>query len=400
MSELAIEEFGTPEALERLGPEWQALAAAHGRGLPFPTFEWLSLWWKHFAEHRAQVRDDLFVRAFRNGAGELVGVAPMMITRRPGVGPLAFRMLDFFGTDPYVTELRGLLCHPEWEGRVTRALLDHLAARASAWDWIHWRGLREGSEAFQILSARPDVTLQGETPDYLLRPAGTWEEFKSSRGRNLKESLRKCYNSLKRDGHAFSLEVAASRDEVRAAVERFLALHGARAEVTGTVAHGNVFESPSARAFLFEVCDRFAARDMARIFQLRVAEKVVACRIGFALGDSLYLYFSGYDPEWAKYSVMTTTVAEAIRWAQANRFAVVNLSFGTDVSKTRWDPEKVVYRNALQASPGVRGRLAHLAYDTLRERIFGGAAGRAVRRLLGRQRASAADAPPGKDAPE
>lgn len=266
-----------------------------------------------------------------------------------------------------------------------QALLEHLEERSSEWDWIQWRGLRQDSEALRVLTAHPGVTLEGEIANYVLRLSGTWESFRSSRPRNIKESLRKCYNSLKRDGHAFSLEVATAPAEVRVAVERFLELHGARAELTGTVAHGNVFAAPNARAFLFDVCDRLAARNMVRIFQLRIAGKVVASRVGFALGDTLYLYFSGYDPAWAQYSVMTTTVAEAIRYALAQGFAQVNLSFGTDISKTRWEPEKLVYRGALQVSPQWSGQIAHLAYRALADRILVGVTGKAVRRFLGRK---------------
>lgn len=385
MNGLVIERIDTVDKVFALRSEWQSLAHAQGCGFPFQTWEWLSLWWTHFAEHGARVRDSLFVRAFRSPSGELVGVAPMMLTRRPGIGPLGIRVLDFFGTDPYVTEHRGTICHPEWEGRVTQALLQHLQEHAADWDWIQWRGLREGSEALGMLTAQPGVTPESETANYLLRLSGNWESFRSSRPRNIKESLRKCYNSLKRDGHTFALEVAATPAEVRVALERFIELHGARADLGGTIAHGNVFASPNARAFLFDVCHRLAVRNMVRIFQLRIAGRIVASRVGFALGDALYLYFSGYDPEWGRYSVMTTTVAEAIRYALAQRFASVNLSFGTDVSKTRWDPEKLVYHSALQVSPLWSGRLAHFAYRRLADRILAGAAGKTLRRLLGRK---------------
>jgi CelD/BcsL family acetyltransferase involved in cellulose biosynthesis len=84
--------------------------------------------------------------------------------------------------------------------------------------------------------------------------------------------------------------------------------------------------------------------------------------VGFAFGGSLYLYYSGYDPAWGKYSVMTTVMAEAIRYAIAEGFAEVNLSTGNDVSKTRWGPKSHVYREALQRSGLPRGNVALKAY--------------------------------------
>jgi CelD/BcsL family acetyltransferase involved in cellulose biosynthesis len=53
----------------------------------------------------------------------------------------------------------------------------------------------------------------------------------------------------------------------------------------------------------------------------------------------------------------TTTVAETIKWAIARGLRRVNLSTGTDVSKTRWSPEAVRYRSGVLVSPTALGRL-------------------------------------------
>ena len=392
MDELRTAQVTSLDGLVALEQEWRALSLAHGGGLPFHTWEWMSRWWTHFAEQGSWLRDELYVRAFRSAAGDLVGVAPLMRTRRPGVGPISIRVLDFFGSDPNVTEHRGLLCSPEWEGRVAKALVADLKAHASEWDWMRWRGLREGGEALGLIAAEPGVDLLDTATNYLLPLTGTWETFRSSRPRNVKESLRKCYNSLKRDGHDFELVVATAPAEVRRGLERFLELHAARAALGGTVAHANVFAAPASRAFLLDVCDRLAGRNMVRIYQLRIAGQVVAVRVAFAVGRTLYLYFSGYDPAWADYSVMTTTVAEALRHAMSEGFTEANLSFGTDVSKTRWDPQAVLYRSALQVSPDRSTRLGRMAFRAMTEQGLLGSAGGALRRILGRKTNTGAQA--------
>jgi CelD/BcsL family acetyltransferase involved in cellulose biosynthesis len=198
-----------------------------------------------------------------------------------------------------------------------------------------------------------------DTPEYYLTLPPTWGEFKSRLRRNIKESLRHCYNAPKRDGIVPQFEVVTDRRAVRAALENFFRLHRARASLEGTARHGDVFESAAARRFLLNVGDRFAERGCLRIFRLRIAGATVATRIGFALADSLYLYYSGYDPAFAKYSVMTTVVAEAIQYAIAEKFRTVNLSTGNDVSKTRWGPEERPHREWLVISPSFRGRVVH-----------------------------------------
>ena len=78
--------------------------------------------------------------------------------------------------------------------------------------------------------------------------------------RNIRESLRHCYNSLKRDGLSFELEVAQTPDAVRNALHTFVSLHAMRAGLTRTVTHPDRFASDTSRRFLYEVCDRLAAR--------------------------------------------------------------------------------------------------------------------------------------------
>ena len=52
--------------------------------------------------------------------------------------------------------------------------------------------------------------------DFVLDLPDTWQEFRSGLKRNIRESLRHGYNSLKRDGHRFELQVATDPGEVLA----------------------------------------------------------------------------------------------------------------------------------------------------------------------------------------
>jgi CelD/BcsL family acetyltransferase involved in cellulose biosynthesis len=362
---LCCERLADPQALAALAPEWDALDAQVSPRTPFTGPLWNLLWWKHFSADRLFVRDELFAYAVRKPSGELVAVAPMMISHRPAVSQLRARVLQFFGADANVTEIRGLTCRPRDQEEVTTALNAEFRARAKQWDWLCWSGLRTngaapGLEHAQTSRATP---IRGY---YLPLPA-SWEEFRSRRSRNIKESLRKCYNSLQREHVAFTFRAAERPQETRDAIGRFFALHAARARAAVAVEHRDVFEDERVRRFLGEYTQAAAERGQVRVFEMEVAGKVIASRVGFVLGDELYLYYSGYDVSWGRFSVMTTVVAESIKWAIARGLKVANLSTGQDVSKARWGPEEVVYRSAVQLSPTWRGRMAHrVYYDLLR----------------------------------
>jgi len=227
---------------------------------------------------------------------------------------------------------------------------------------------------FGALQWQPPVT------DVILDLPSSWEEFRSRLKRNIRESLRHCYNSLKRNGHQFELHVIEGPADIRAGLDRFLTLHRMRAALNQTVAHPDRFCGQVCRDFLYAVCEGLAERGAVRLFALKIGSQVVAMRLGFVVGDSLYLYYSGFDPQWGRYSVMTTTVAEAIKYAIAHGLKTVSLSPTNDISKSRWGPCLVDYASAYESNVRIRSRLACGAY--LNARSDRGYSSKLIRRLF------------------
>jgi CelD/BcsL family acetyltransferase involved in cellulose biosynthesis len=361
LSELRVEKVLTAEHLDALRAEWNALAGCMRPQLPFVTWEWATSWWRHFKEDRAAVADSLSVRTVRSEAGELVAVAPLMLTERPRLGPFRVRRLHLFGADPNITEIRRMPCRPGMEEEVHCALLQDLKREQHTWDELVVSGILGSADA---ILATPGLQQVKEIPDYVLALPPSWETFRDALKRNTKESLRKCYKSLARDGLGGRLTVLTEPDRMEAGLEQFFRLHAARAAQTGTVTHDDVFRAAPAKRFLVEVCRALGERGVTRLFLLEVGDRVVAARVGFAFGDELYLYYSGYEPAYARYSIMTTLVAEVMKWAIASGITGVNLSTGTDASKTRWRPQEIVFRDAVLVPARMRARLAHSAAES------------------------------------
>ncbi len=370
-SPFRVDVVRTPAGLQALEPDWSRLLTASGITLPFATYEWAEVWWRYFGNDRATIRDSLYVQVVRRHTGEAMAIVPFFVTERPGRGPVRVRTLQLIGADPNITELRTVLVDPAVEAEATDALLAQLARDAHAWDWVHWSGLQRGSRVAETLLRRPGVQWAGDIPDYVLHLAPSWEEFRRGLRRNIRESLRHCANSLARDGWKSEFGVAETPEAVTEGLPTFFALHRLRAQVTARTQHPDHFETRKLRTFLVEVCERLAAKGMAKVFTLRIGGQVVAARLGFVVGDSLYLYYSGFDPAWGKYGVMTTVLAEAIKLAIARGLKKVNLSTGVDVSKTRWGPEEVIYGDVIQLSPRLRSRLAYRTYRLAKARANG-----------------------------
>jgi CelD/BcsL family acetyltransferase involved in cellulose biosynthesis len=356
----SVERIDTYEDLCTVGREWQALEVAARANLPFQTWEWSTSWWKYLHEDRSAVRDLMHVCVVRAPTGELIGVAPLMLTERPSFGPLRLRILQYFGADPNITELRSILCFPGRAADCYRAIQAHLAEASGDWDWIAWEGHDVESSAGM---GHPLHDIQPSSA-YILPLAPTWQEMKHGFRRNIKESLRHCYNSLKRDGRTYQLDVSEDPADIARRLPEFFRLHAARAQLTDTLTHTDVFESPLSQAFLVDVSVRLAERGAAKLFELRVDDRVVATRVGFELANTLYLYYSGWDPAYRHYSVMTTLTAEIIQFAIQRGLQAVHLSTGTDVSKTRWGAQEVRYVSGVQLSARPSSRATYALYQT------------------------------------
>jgi CelD/BcsL family acetyltransferase involved in cellulose biosynthesis/CheY-like chemotaxis protein len=364
---LCIEELSGPDSLEAIRPDWERLNAQLSPRTPFTSPLWLTLWWHHLRQAKLTIRQEFFVHTVRDETGELLAIAPFMITYRPGFGPFQLRLLQFFGgADGSITEHRCIICREQDEARVVRALMSYLIRRKAKWDLFVWTGIRHDA----TIQDGPDNRLRvyKKMPYYLVPLSKSWDEFRSGLSPNMKEAIRKCYKHLARDGHTFSFRVVTEPEDIPSSLDRLFELHSERAQVKYATRHRDLFAEPAHRAFIADVAHRMAEQNQLRIFELEVAGKVVASRMAFLLGDELYLYYSGYDLEWRKHSIMTTLMCECFKWAIESGIAVVNLSKGKDPSKLRWRGSEVEFHDALLMSPDRRGRLISGAYNLLSRR--------------------------------
>ena len=355
---LTVERLTQAEAFGTLTPEWEALDAGLYPRTPFTSPIWNRLWWKYFARKGPLRYDEFFVHTLRDQAGRLVAVAPLMRTYQPSFGPLRLCKLQFFGTDPSLTEIRGLVCSAEWQGEAVDALIDYFRVNDRNWELFKWSGIRLDGEAHRKFLDADGVRTERVLPDYVTPLPESWEKFKSRLSNNTRKSLRKGYEFVDRDGLKILFQVIERRDEIEDALRRFFTLHRARSTSVDMTSHRDSFAERTHRKFLKDVALGMAACDQVRFFELEIGGEIIASRVAFALDKELYLYFSGFDPKWKKYGVMTTLVVEIIKWAIEHGFSLVNLSTGTDQSKLRWKPIEIVLHDVVQSSPSLRGRLA------------------------------------------
>jgi CelD/BcsL family acetyltransferase involved in cellulose biosynthesis len=356
---------------------WTALHHASGSQNPFLRWEWVWHWWHDFRRLEDSPRSRLHMLLFKDAAGVMRGAAPFVLTTRR-IGPASWRTLRLMGSGGGLTELRGFLVSPGCEHAVAAAFTRALVEYRRVYDRCVVDGLVPGTALhawFDACAKRAGWTWGPDLADHVVALPATWEEFRRGLRRNIKESLRHSYNSLARDGYSWRFDAVAGGPDLQRALDCFFELHAARARMERGRLHENRFATPRHQAFLRAVAESLTLARGLVAGRLWIGDRVVAVRLGLVSADSLYLYFSGYDPAWAPYGVATTVTAELLKMAIAAGVKTANLSVGTDVSKTRW------------GSTEIRLRRVHIPAPTARARVLSGVENR-VRRAITRLRRS------------
>jgi CelD/BcsL family acetyltransferase involved in cellulose biosynthesis len=365
-----IQKFADPgEALSALLPEWEALDEQMSPRTPYSSPIWFQEWWKHLRRQSLFNRDEFFLHTVRDKRGQLVAVAPFIKTCRPAFGPLKLRILQFIGADPSITELRGLICRTQDQDAVVHCLVEHFSSIPNEWDLLLWRGFRESALSPGLQKRLGGLNADDALPCYVLELPGSWDQLIGTVSSNTRKSIRKSYEFLERDGHKFCFRIQEQPEKVSEALEIFFSLHAARSAAPDMKIHRDRLTGYKDRTdIVADFARKMSERGSLKMLQLEIKDEIVATRIAFLLGSDLYLYYSGFDPNWRRYGVMTTLMAETMKWAIANGIERVNLSTGTDSGKTRWRPHEIRYYNKIQVSPTLRGKLAFYIHESINQR--------------------------------
>jgi CelD/BcsL family acetyltransferase involved in cellulose biosynthesis len=284
------------EDLSSLEPEWRELLAScpnHASIFQSPT--WLRTWWGEFGSGRELVL--LSVREEQR----LVGVVPLM--REGG-------RLSFAG-DTEVCDYMDFPCTTGREPDLLAATFRSLGEEP--WDELALWALREDSPALAALPAvcaEAGLALASETEDVCPQIAlpGDFEEYVSSLGKKDRHELRRKLRKLPQAGEV-ELEVIESPAEAEAAIDTFLAMmRDSRADK----AH---FMTPQMESFFRRLVLNLASEGLIEMVFLKLGGIRTACVLCFRAGDESLLYNSGYDPNYAHFSVGLLSKALALQRA-------------------------------------------------------------------------------------
>ena len=279
------------DELDVLRDEWTELAE-RTRNV-FATWEFSSLWWRHFASDGRAL-----TFACRAADGRLVAVLPLYVwAERP------IKIVRFIAHGP--GDQLGPICADEDRAAVARALrtaladadLQLLVGEQLPGD-ADWSGLLGG----KVLRT---------TGNPLLRFDGaSWEDFVASKSSNFREQVRRRERKLGR-AHELRFRLADDPRRLDADLTTLFALHAARWQEADSSFGG------SNEPFHREFATCAFRRGWLRLWLLEVDGVPRAAWYGLRFGGVEAYYQAGRDPEWDRFSVgfvlLTHSVREAMR---------------------------------------------------------------------------------------
>jgi len=301
------------ENLDSVREEWSALAAETGN--IFATWEWTSIWWRHFGRER-----DLLAQACYSKDGRLFAILPIYVS---ALRPL--RMARFLGHRE--ADQLGPICRATDRAEAARALVETLSRERL--DLFVGENLPADAGWPAFLGAK----VLRRTGSPVLRFHGaSWDEVLATRSANFREQVRRRERKLRRE-HEVCFRLSDDPERLNADLDILFSLHGARWK-----GGGQWFTSTS-EGFHREFAVCALERGWLRLWVLEVDGAPAAAWYGFRFGDAESYYQAGREPALSGSSVGFVLLVHTIREALEDGLGEYRFLEGGEGYKYRFTDE-------------------------------------------------------------
>lgn len=320
-----------------LREEWKDLLEWSATSTIFQTWEWNHVWWKHFG-----YSGGLFLLAVRTADNRLTGVAPFFCNSD---GDNQKRIEFIGGTD--LSDYLDFIVYQGQEPAFYEAVTGFLSAHQELWDVMDLHCLPAGSptlEGFrrtceqngfrQTLSVE-DVCPRVELPS-------SWDEFLTGMSQKNRHEIRRKTNKIQREAEDYryliTTAMCLSED-----MESFMELHR-KSDPTKMA-----FMNPKREAFFREMALTFLQAGWLELSFLEAGGNKLAGLLNFRYRDTVYVYNSGYDPEFGHWSPGWVLISHSIQDAIGRGVRNYDFLRGNESYKYRFRAKDFeIYRYTIQ----------------------------------------------------
>lgn len=333
MSRISIEKANGENVFDSLRDQWQRLFT-QTESAPFLSWEWLSTWYEYFGASRTP----FILKATREN--RLIGLLPLCLEEKKVLG-MSLKRLAFIGEQVGGADYLDLIAEPEDKREILSAVFEFLK-KENCFDLICLENLASDSElvgflrCFNERPAKQNLRFAESTAAICpqINLSGGWEIIlkESKRASNFKRKLKQLEKIPD-----FELRTVTSPDETGAAFERFFYLHEKRWSRNGG---SELSGHPRLVSFQRDLIRSLAATGLLRFDELWARGKCRAAVYGLDDGRTFYYYNSGYDLEWANFSVGLVLIGLSVKNAVARGNSVYDFLRGDETYKFDWANDK------------------------------------------------------------
>jgi CelD/BcsL family acetyltransferase involved in cellulose biosynthesis len=281
----------TLESFDSIYSDWKRLLANSTANPAFSSPDWAKIWWQQFDSGTR-----LYLGAFRH-QGKTTGIAPLVVKNN---------VASFIGSSD-VCDYLDFVVEPGNEENFFSELLDNLKAERIIRlelaplrpDSTVLRSLIKvaPSKTWQVSCSPEDVTVELDLP-------ATWEDYLQLLSGKQRHELKRKLRRLDEEGE---LNYRHNTDANRYDVDIFLRLFRDSRQDKAK------FLTPQMESFFREVTNAMAEQKLLRLNILELDKKPVAATMCFDHKDTVYLYNSGYEPDYGWLSVGVISKALCIK---------------------------------------------------------------------------------------
>jgi CelD/BcsL family acetyltransferase involved in cellulose biosynthesis len=281
----------TLESFDSIYTDWKRVQDNTSKSSIFSSPEWAEVWWQHFGSGAK-----LCLYAVRK-EGKAVGIAPLAVKNNiasfMGSGDVC-DYLDFVVESGEEEDFCNVLLNNLANDKILRLDLAPLRPDSTVLKSLTKVAHKQG---WQVSCSQEDVTVELDLP-------AIWEEYLQLLSGKQRHELKRKLRRLDEEGE---LNYRASMDANQHDIDIFLKLFQASRQDKAA------FLTSKMEAFFRTIASAMSEQGFLILNILELDEKPVAATMCFDYKDTVYLYNSGYDPDYGWLSVGVISKALCIK---------------------------------------------------------------------------------------
>lgn len=320
-----ISVISTHKEFLELEEDWKNIFDQSGTKNIFVSWEWCSLWWKHYGRNQ-----ELLILAVKD-EDEIIGIAPLMVSKgdpltlwKPKVNFLGGNLADYIDF---------LILRNNKE--VIKTIIYYLINLAD-WGVIDFKRIPEYSpnlipikECIFSLYYRSVIKISSISP--VVKIQGSWDDYYRSLNKGLRQDIRTAYNKFKLLGEVSYEDY--TENPGKALLDVFFGMHKKRQ----TCKLGqSPFEAQTTRDFFYDLAAIFTKLRWADISALKINERIFSVVFALRYKEIFYYWIPVFDPESSKYSPGKIHIHALLKRAFDQQFKEFDLMRGDEAYKYKW----------------------------------------------------------------